>query len=79
MIIEYIYNSDLSVYFKPLNNGRCEYDVKVHNFVDLDCAYGKVDYHELNEIIADPQSFIDENRIYTFKEQKVFARKLWKN
>lgn len=53
-MITYKHSESLWVIFTPLDNGRAEYDVTIHDFDNLDGWKGKVDYSELNTLLSDP-------------------------
>jgi len=56
--IEYKYSSEISVYFYPIENGKCEYYCQVHDFGNLDMFdYGRVSYQELQDILKYPTSY----------------------
>lgn len=49
--IEYKYSNRYSIYFTPLDNGKSEYNVEIHDFDDLSCFTDRVDYIELSHIL----------------------------
>lgn len=53
-MIEYKHSEDISVYFTPIENGKNEYYLEVHNFSNLDCWRDQVDGIELTSILSHP-------------------------
>lgn len=49
--IEYKHDDRYSIYFTPLENGRAEYLIEIHDFADLSCWRDRVDYTELTYIL----------------------------
>lgn len=62
MTIEYRHN-DFIVIFQPLENGKCEYLVDVHDTAELESLVGRVlSYGELNYWLNNLGKYIAENR-----------------
>jgi hypothetical protein len=53
-MIVYKHSDSLEVHFTPLDNGRAEYLVTIHDFDNLDGWNGRVSYSELNTILDAP-------------------------
>ena len=60
--IEYKFNKDISVYFIPLNNGKCEYLIEIHDFSELDCIKERCNYLELQDVLRNPFDFLSGYR-----------------
>lgn len=46
--MEYKYNEGLSLFYYPLENGKCEYKAELHDFDNLECfMLGVISYDEL--------------------------------
>jgi len=61
-MIEYKYK-DYLMEIKPLENGKCEYLVNVHDFGNLESLVDRtLSYNELNYWIANIERYISENK-----------------
>lgn len=57
-MIEYKYNNDISLYFTPLENGKAEYRIQLHDFANFDCIKETVSYECLQDMIRNPNDFL---------------------
>lgn len=59
MVIEYKHNEFTSVFFKPLENGKNEYEIEVHDFCNLDFFRDVIEGDELNELLENPEEIFE--------------------
>lgn len=57
MIIEYKIKDYLFI-IKPLENGKCEYNIEFHDFGNLEGRFLTVSYQGLNYILSNPKEVI---------------------
>lgn len=57
-MIEFKYDERFSVFFKPLENGKNEYYVEVHDFTDLSCIRQNISYEEFLELNENPRTWL---------------------
>lgn len=57
-MIEHKYSDDISIYFTPLENGKAEYYVEIHDFGNLECFRDKFDYTTLSDVLNNPKYYM---------------------
>jgi len=54
MTIEYKHDEFTSVFFKPLENGKNEYEVEVHDLLNLEIFRDIINGMELKKVLKNP-------------------------
>jgi len=67
--IEYKHNKTTELFIQPLENGKAEYYIELHDYLNLDCVREIVSYNCLQDIIRNPHDFLNDYRAtYRFME-----------